>query len=92
MALVKWGLLASVYLTAEYKGAPPCPFLTPPLCPQNLCTCALLLIISIYVHAKNGVSVLFSIYHVLRKYTTDIELTTIKLMTDSIVYHTYTSK
>ena len=55
----------NVYSRAECKGAPPCPFLTPPLCHQNLCTCALLPFISIYVHDKNQVSVLFSINYVL---------------------------
>ena len=41
---------------------------------------------------KSGVC--FSINHVLRQYTSitaDIELTIVKLLTDSIVYHTYSS-
>ena len=47
----------------------------------DLCTCH-----------KSGVC--FSIYHVLRQYTSitaGIELTTVKLLTDGIVYHTYSS-
>ena len=48
---------------------------------DDLCTCQ-----------KSGVC--FSINHVLRQYTSitaDIELTIVKLLTDGIVYHTYSS-
>ena len=42
-----------VYSRAAQNFALPCPFLTPPLCTQNLCTCTLLPLILIYVHANN---------------------------------------
>ena len=86
---------SSVYPRVEWKGAPPCPFLAPPLFSP-----ALVPLESIYMRPayrsmympKTGVC--FSINHVLRQYTSitaDIELTIVKLLTDGIVYHTYSS-
>ena len=83
----------SVYPRAEWKGTPPCPFFSPALVPlEPMYMRPAALHIDLCTFQKSGVC--YYINHVLRQYTsitTDIEFAIVKLLTDGIVYHTYSS-